>query len=122
MFTAEIKDFRLVPYVRMTSKGKNFKKRARRYLKNQQDLALLLRVFGKGKAPEPCFLEAEIRQKSLRGNSDWDNYAKAICDALVKAGIIPDDCFRYLRGACVRLMRAEEDVLRVSLLPVEGSD
>jgi len=91
-------------------------------LRNQSDLALLLRTLGTGKAPLPCFLYAELKQKSLRANSDWDNYAKAICDALVKAGIIPDDCFKYLKGACVRLVRAEENVLRVSLLPVEESN
>ena len=107
----------MTPYVRMTLRGKNFKRRARAYLKNQSDLALLLKVYGTGEAPLPCFLYAELKQKHLRANSDWDNYAKAICDALVKAGIIPDDCFRYLRGACVRLVRAEENVLTINLLP-----
>jgi hypothetical protein len=43
LFEATINDFILVPCVRMTAKGK-WGKRARRYLQNKEDLAILLKL------------------------------------------------------------------------------
>lgn len=115
MFEAVIEDFRIVPYVRMTRRGKFCRKRAIRYIQNQDQLALLIRLAGKGEVRYPCMLYVEIRQVGLRSNSDWDNYAKAVCDALVKAGVLPDDCFKYIAGAVVKLRRAKRNLVKIKL-------
>ena len=115
MFSCLIEDFRIVPYVRMTRKGKWFKQRAKRYLKNQHQLSWLIKLKGTGKAEIPCFLFAHIVQTGLRSNSDWDNYAKAVSDALVKAGVLPDDCFRYILGAYVRLEKGDKNRIEIYL-------
>jgi len=116
MFVATIEDLPVVPYVRMTYRGKNFKKSARRYLKNQQDLAWMIRANGRGTVQFPCILFATIEQKTLRQNADLDNIIKALTDALVKAGVIPDDSLRYIVGYRVEIKKAETDSITLALV------
>jgi len=98
MFSVSIKNFRIIPYVRMTGKGKFVKQRAIQYIQNQYQLAWLIKVHGKGTIKSfPVILEGMIILKDLRTNADLDNYLKAIQDALVKAGIIPDDSLKYIK-------------------------
>jgi len=120
MFIATIRNLPVVPYVRMTCRGKSFKKRARRYLKNQHDLAWMIKTNGRGKVCFPCILFATIEQKTLRQNADLDNILKALTDALVKAGVIPDDSLRYIRGYSVRAEKADSD--RIEILLMEAQD
>ena len=116
MFVATIRDLPVVPYTRMTRRGKYFKKRAKRYLKNQHDLAWIIKANGRGKVRFPCILSATIKQRTLRKNADLDNIIKAITDALVKAGVIPDDSVRYIVGYTVEIKKAETDSITLALV------
>ena len=122
MFVATIRGLPVVPYTRMTRRGKCFKKRAKRYLKNQHDLAWVIKANGRGKVRFPCILSATIKQKTLRKNADLDNIIKAITDALVKAGIIPDDSLKYITGYSVRAEKADSDSIEISLMEAEDEN
>lgn len=47
-----------------------------------------------GRLPELCYWRTEIHVPRSKSRADIDNFCKAIHDALVRAGITPDD--RYL--------------------------
>jgi len=113
MFVATIRGLPVVPYTRMTQKV--LQKKARRYLKNQHDLAWMIKAYGHGKVRFPCILFATIKQKTLRKNADLDNIVKAITDALVKAGVIPDDSLKYITGYSVRAEKADSDSIEILL-------
>jgi len=105
VFEAHITDFKIVPYVRQTKRGKYVKERAKKYNQNQIDLAWLLKVNGRGKVDKfPVILK--IRGSVADGRqmaADWDNISKAVQDAMVKAKILPNDNLKYVSGADVRL-------------------
>lgn len=93
LFCCTINDFQVIPYVRMTQKGKFVKKRAQDYLGNQDALAWEFR-------------RAHRREKSINGELelsftvhlphkrlvDTDNVLKALQDALQRSGVIGNDC------------------------------
>ena len=111
MFYVEIKSIEVIPYVRMTTRGKFFKKRAIKYIENQNHLAWLFRIHGKGTIKNyPVKLVGFLKLKNLRTNADWDNYLKALQDALVKAGILPSDCVKYLRGGNFSVQKGENQL------------
>lgn len=118
LFEAFLDDFRIVPYVRQTKRGKYVKERAKKYNQNQIDLAWLLKVNGRGKVDKfPVILK--IRGSIADGRqmaADWDNISKAIQDAMVKARILPDDNLRYVSGADVRLENKAKNEYYVALV------
>lgn len=115
LFKADIKDFRLIPCVRMTRFSK-WSKRAQAYLKNQEDLAWRFKTQVKGPYPlidQPCILSAVI-YLSHRRRVDLDNLLKSIQDALQKAGIVEND-YLIVGYDRVRLYRGEWDQVIVNL-------
>ena len=111
MYCLDLKDIEIVPYVRMTTRGKFLKKRAIKYLENQNLLAWLFKIYGKGEINKfPVKLVGYLKLKNLRTNADWDNYLKAIQDALVKAGILPSDCVKYLKGGNFSVQKGENQL------------
>lgn len=99
LFEIIIEGFRLIPYVRMTRRGKWVNSRAKEYLDNQEQLAWLFKKKWGQSEPIPENVPLEIsfsvhyRDKRVR---DSDNCDKAIRDALQKSGIIRND--RQIRG------------------------
>jgi len=122
MFVVTIKDFKIIPYVRMTRKGKFVKKRALQYVQNQNQLAWLIKVHGKGSIESfPVILKGIVVLKNLRKNADLDNYLKAVQDALVKAGILPDDCLKYIGKVEFIVKQGKKDVLTCFLKEMKTS-
>ena len=112
MFECKIENFKLIPYVRMTRRGKFVKKRALQYIQNQEELAWLIKIHGRGAIKNfPVVLEGIVVLKNLRVNADLDNYLKAVQDALVKAGILPDDCLKYIGKVEFAVKQGKKDVL-----------
>lgn len=101
-------DFILIPYVRQTSYAKNIANnianpnvvQAKRYNINQKLLAQYLLAYGKGRVQQyPLRLSLIIGFKSKKKKcADADNCVKAVKDALQYAGIIYDDCLKYIIG------------------------
>jgi len=112
----EINDFRIMPYVRMTGRGKYIKPRAQKYIQNQNDLAWLIKAQCRKTINEyPIFVDTVVEIKGLRSNGDWDNYAKAVQDALVKAGVIADDCIKYVAGGRCIVKKSDRDCCKITL-------
>lgn len=93
LYEATVEDFTVIPYVRMTRKGKWKNKRAQRYLETQSALAWEFKAQNKRKEPidEPCVLSYTVHLPHKRRVDD-DNIRKALQDALQYAGVIENDC------------------------------
>ena len=116
-FECSLRDFRVVPYVRMTQKSKWVAPRALKYRKSQQDLAILLKSQGKGAVVRyPCRVEVDYTVTDERARAaDGDNILKACCDALVWAGILKDDNLRHVDGFTIRVSLEQEQQLKIRI-------
>ena len=69
------------------------------YLKNKTDLAWLLKsIWRKKTITDEVIVRIEVGITNNR-KSDWDNFAKAVCDSMVEATILKDDK-AVQRGEC----------------------
>jgi len=92
LFYAIIENFQIVPYVRMTRRGKWISKQAKRYLSNQEQLAWIFKQDWGSKPPIDCPVAISFSvHVSHNRQIDSDNVDKALRDALQKAGVIKND-------------------------------
>lgn len=88
---------KIIPYVRMTQRGKFADPRAQAYLVNQLDLKWQLKQQMQEKdlqmlpSKTPLAVELQVGTKTLR-SGDLDNFFKAVADAANKI-VYPDDCW-----------------------------
>lgn len=100
-FTLALRGFKVVPYVRMTQRSKFVDKRAIAYRKNQEDLGMYLKAYGRGSLdtfPVKYFLRMTLTSPRHLA-ADHDNYVKAVLDACTKAHLFKDDNLRYISGS-----------------------
>lgn len=87
---------RIFPYTRMTQRGK-WMGRAKEYLAWKESYAWKLRnVYVGGQPKFPILWGMDYWGASRRG--DWDNLKKAVQDAMMHAGILPNDGLKYVYG------------------------
>lgn len=101
VYAAEIFDQEVVPYVRTTQRQKFVDSRAMAYSANQNALAWLLKANGRGRIVSfPVVVSLWIEYSNQRkAAADFDNILKAMLDASVKAGVLPDDNLRHVSGS-----------------------
>lgn len=96
LFSATIHDFELMPYYRMTQCSQWADPRARKYKKQQRDLAILFQEQARSFPTLACLCRISIIVNRIRKVGDLSNYLKAIEDALQYGRIIEND--RQIRG------------------------
>ena len=78
-------DLPIVPYVRMTRRGKFVKGNAQRYIASQQSLSLLMRSEfnkqGRSISDKPFRVKAQFEIAKRFTVKDLDNIGKAVCDS-----------------------------------------
>ena len=111
----------VIPYVRMTRRGKHARPNARRYLAHQQDLAWEMRRRLMGVAPlgrEPLQVSITILTDGpAPHNCDLDNQVKAILDA-AKGILFEDD--RWVDRIVAERRGSDRDVIRVTVCSQDG--
>lgn len=110
----------VVPYVRMTQRGKWSSLRAQEYLASQMRLAMLLKSemarLGLRPAPPRTRLRVQVTMfepGSVRHNRDLDNLVKAVLDA-ARGVVIPDD--RWVDEIAAVRTISDDDAPRVALI------
>ena len=81
------------PRPRITRQGGKYY--PKQYNAVRQALVLTFKQAHKG-PPLGCLMRLEVGLAGARANSDLSNHLKSIEDALVQAGVIADDCVKYL--------------------------
>ncbi|GAW29387.1 RusA family crossover junction endodeoxyribonuclease [Carboxydocella sp. ULO1] len=109
---------RPVPAVRMTQRGKFVKQRAQQYLAYKEAVAWYAVRAGVRRINGPVAVEIIIYLADKKAG-DWDNYGKAITDALNKVAykddrqivdgrVIKKTCTKGEERAVIRLWKTEE--------------
>lgn len=114
LFTAQIDDHLVVPYVRLTQKSK-WTKKARRYLDSQAYMAYKFKEAFKGKEPikELCIISYAVYLNHRRC-VDSSNVLKALEDALQYGRVVENDVL--IRGTDItRLYKKTGGPLRIAV-------
>lgn len=121
LFSVIIEGFRIIPYTRMTGRGKR-SPRTLRYLQNREALAWEFKKVWGNREPicEPVILSYAVHL-SHRRKVDRDNITKAIQDALEQAGVVKDDCL-IIGTDRTRLWRDRIDRVVVNLKRLKEED
>lgn len=128
-FSVLLKDTISIPYVRMTRSSKSKDPKAIRYEIEKQSLAWKLRQNRFPKIPSDYFpIKVSCVIGLRRGNhrrlsGDADNHRKFILDAMVCAGMLPDDCLRFVCGSDHdRVVLSKHDFIWICLTQKRGGN
>lgn len=100
---------KIIPYVRMTQRGKYVKEDAIKYLASKENLAWFLKEELKGSATIPDKTPFEIRIMYFAPNVfqfDIDNIVKAVLDA-AQGIVFKNDCWCQCIGRAVKYRDAQ---------------
>lgn len=78
-------------------------------------LVLTLRTAIPWRMPALSGVAVELRARGLRANSDLDNLAKQVLDALVDAGVLAGDSVRHVRALSVTAIDDGEPRVEVAI-------
>lgn len=93
IWSCHITDHEVMPHPRLVH-GKVAQKidsRTQKYLQNRDALAWLLKSVWRRKAIERSVIVCIEVGITNNRKSDWDNFAKTVCDSMMEAGILKDD-------------------------------